>query len=418
VALIQSTPISCVRDKNCDLVYPWNFVRDNTIYGVIHAANCYTAWSDKHPSYSSVGGPTGTNFDTNVDDYYSPEINSDSANFAVAAPVQLVLPECLSGGKPHLPDQNAVSAGDDYTGSFQNIQCYDGLKVSAIINEIKGKTHDGTASAPVPQIFGMNFQAVSIGQKLIYADAKTVPPPYSLRGGYVDSIGTPSDSLLQEIKFVDSSIGDMVTAIDKQGLSNSTLIIITAKHGQSPIDSSRYVPNGPPNDPATILSTFLASSENSAIGPTEDDVALLWLANSDDTATAVAALESASPASPKSDNIAGIGQIFSGPTIGLYFNIGDSRTPDILVTPNIGVTYSNSSKKLAEHGGFAHDDVNVMLLVSNPSFQPATNTLPVETRQVAPTILEALGLNPNDLQAVQTEGTASPAGLSHLMREE
>lgn len=43
--------------KNCAPVYPWNFVRTNTIFGVIHAAGGYTAWSDKHPSYSSVSGP-------------------------------------------------------------------------------------------------------------------------------------------------------------------------------------------------------------------------------------------------------------------------------------------------------------------------------------------------------------------------
>ena len=29
-------PSRLVRDKNCNPVYPWNFVRDNTIYGVIH----------------------------------------------------------------------------------------------------------------------------------------------------------------------------------------------------------------------------------------------------------------------------------------------------------------------------------------------------------------------------------------------
>ena len=46
----------------------------------------------------------------------------------------------------------------------------------------------------------------------------------------------------------------------------------------------------------------------------------------------------------------------------------DPRTPDIIVTPNVGVTYSGSTSKLAEHGGFAHDDTNVMLLLSNPSF--------------------------------------------------
>ena len=43
--------------QNCAPVYPWNFVRTNTIFGVVHAAGGYTAWSDKHPSYSSVSGP-------------------------------------------------------------------------------------------------------------------------------------------------------------------------------------------------------------------------------------------------------------------------------------------------------------------------------------------------------------------------
>ena len=154
--------------------------------------------------------------------------------------------------------------------------------MNAILNEINGKNHDGTARAPVPAVFGMNFQAVSVGQKLIYKDGPSVPAPYTLKGGYTDSIGTPTGSLLQEIEFVDSSIGQMVAELKTQHLIDSTLIIITAKHGQSPIDSSRYIPDGAPNDPATILSSYLAPSENSALGPTEDDVALLWLENSSD----------------------------------------------------------------------------------------------------------------------------------------
>jgi len=144
------------------------------------------------------------------------------------------------------------------------------------------------------------------------------------------------------------------------------------------------------------------------IGPTEDDVSLIWLNSSCTTAKAVGLLESQSPATA---NIAGIGQIFSGPGIAQLFNppglppTGDPRTPDILVTPNVGVTYSGSTKKLAEHGGFSHDDTNVILLLSNPSFQATTVTAPVETAQIAPTILQALGLDPNALQAVQLEGT-------------
>jgi arylsulfatase A-like enzyme len=311
-----------------------------------------------------------------------------------------------------------VSAADDYTGSFQNIQCYDALKVQAILNEIDGKNHNGTSAAPVPEIFGMNFQAVSVGQKLIYQHG-AVASGYSEKGGYVDSYGTPSTSLLQEFEFIDNSIGMMVSALNKQHLLDSTLVIITAKHGQSPIDSSRYIPDGPPNDPATILASYLPFSEtnSSAIGPTEDDVALLWLKNSDDTAAAVADLEAASPALPMADNIAGIGEIFWGPNLSIAYNTpglppnGDPRTPDIIITPNIGVTYSDSKSKLAEHGGFSHDDTNVILLVSNPGLHSSTITAPVETAQVAPTILKALSLNPYSLQAVRAEGTPLLPGV-------
>ena len=116
-------------------------------------------------------------------------------------------------------------------------------------------------------------------------------------------------------------------------------------------------------------------------------------------------------ASPTTNNVAGIGEIFSGPNLETYFNApglppnGDPRTPDIIVTPDIGVTYSGSTKKLAEHGGFSRDDTNVILLVSNPSFRRETVTTAVQTAQIGPTILEALGLDPNQLQGVQLEHT-------------
>src|SRR5215510_10150235 len=57
--------------NSCLPVYPWNFVRTNTIYGVIHADGGYTAWADKHPVYAAVSGPSQDA--NNVDDYYSPE---------------------------------------------------------------------------------------------------------------------------------------------------------------------------------------------------------------------------------------------------------------------------------------------------------------------------------------------------------
>jgi arylsulfatase A-like enzyme len=213
-------------------------------------------------------------------------------------------------------------------------------------------------------------------------------------------------------------------ALKSNGLYNSTLIVISAKHGQSPVDSSRYVPITTSGlvttSPATILANAgcIPSSESSlnptGLGPTEDDVSLVWLNSSCSTADAVGMLEAQSPATA---DIAGIGQIFWGPEMTQLFNppgLGpglDPRTPDILVTPDIGVTYSGSTKKLAEHGGFAHDDINVMMLLSNPAFGATTVTTPVETMQIAPTILQALGLDPNALQSVQLEGTETLPGV-------
>jgi hypothetical protein len=409
VASIDSTKLPRDPAHNCNPVYPWNFIRSNTVYGVIHAAGGYTAWSDKHPAYSSVAGPGGVPFPHNLDDYYSPEINSQVAGLpGITTPLGQ---DCSNVVDP-------LQTGS-WTDSFQNIQCYDTLKVNAILNQIDGYNHNRTKKTTVPRIFGMNFQAVSVGQKLIeYNDATST---IVATGGYLDSTGTPGPSLLSEIQFVDASIGEWLQELTKQGLRDSTLIIITAKHGQSPIDSQRYVRMKAGSivttSPSNILDSCLPDSESNAggqIGPTEDDVSLLWLKSSCDTGTAVQTLETTSPAQ---NNIAGIGEIFSGRSLQQMFNKpglppnGDPRTPDIIVTPNIGVTYSGSKRKLAEHGGFSHDDTNVIMLISNPRFEHRTVTTPVQTAQVAPTILRALGLDPDKLDAVQKQGTQVLPGI-------
>jgi arylsulfatase A-like enzyme len=222
---------------------------------------------------------------------------------------------------------------------------------------------------------------------------------------------------LSEFQFVDASIAAFVNELNTQGLLSSTLIVITAKHGQSPIDPSRYVGQtilG--TSPVTLLSNagmipYSESTNNpTGIGPTEDDVSLVWLSSSFDTDAAVAILE----ANPSTTTGIGLGQIYYGPTLFLNFNdpTVDPRTPNIIVTPNVGVTYSGSHAKLAEHGGFSHDDTNVVMLLSNPNFKPNTVRAAVGTAQVAPTILKALGLNPTLLDAVKAEGTPVLPGVT------
>ncbi len=387
---IDSTRLVRDPSKGCNPVFPWEFVRANSIFSVIHQTGGYAAWSDKHPAYASVASGIGPSA---LDDFYAPEINSNVIGLpGVTTPTGI---SCATVRDPGAD----LSA---WTNSFQNIQCYDTLKVDAILNEIDGKNHLGTRKTEVPTIFGMNFQALSVGQKLIEASNSTT-------GGYLDAAGTPSPALLDEFKFVDASIGAFVSELKAKGLYDSTLIVITAKHGQSPIDPSRYVAqtrNG--TSPATLLSNagyipFSESTNNpTGIGPTEDDVSLLWLNSSSDTDASVAILE----ANASATGIA-LGQIYYGPSLALNFNdpTVDPRTPDIIVTPNVGVTYSGSHAKQAEHGGFAHDDTNVILLLSHPDFEAKTVSAAVGTAQVAPTILEALGLDPRKLDAVRAEGT-------------
>jgi arylsulfatase A-like enzyme len=262
----------------------------------------------------------------------------------------------------------------------------------------------------------MNFQAVSVGQKLIEASNSTT-------GGYLDAAGTPSAALLNEFQFVNDSIGAFVRELKKQGLYDKTLIIITAKHGQSPIDPSLYKRQHGANgtSPAELISnltSFMPPSENfngtgncpditpptpCGIGPTEDDVSLLWLTDPSHTDDAVTLLEA-----NLGPTVIGAGQFYYGPSLTLNYHDPnrDPRTPDIIVTPNVGVTYSGSHAKQAEHGGFAHDDTNVVLLLSNPHFKPSTVSAAVGTAQVAPTILKALRINPKELDAVRAEGTS------------
>jgi hypothetical protein len=396
VASLDPTKLSRDPQAGCAPVWPWNFIRVNTVFGVIHAAGGYTAWIDKHPSYSFVGGPGGTG----LNDYYSPEVNSTVVKLPGVSTLD---------GVPCDPIRDKASLGG-WNSSFENIQCYDAIKVYALLNQIAGKTHSG-APAVVPAVFGMNFQSVYVGESVNEAGVAV--------GGYKNAAAAPGEQLLKEIEYVDTAVGAIVGALKTAGIYDNTLLIITAKHGESPIDPTRYVADGA-NTPATLLGNMIPFSESplnsTGIGATEDDVSVLWLKKGVNVNTAVELLENnAGPI--------GLGQIYYGPSLALNYNLGglgaglDPRSPDIIVTPNVGVTYSGSTSMIGDHGGFAHDDTNVVMLVANPAFSARTVTSPVATRQVAPTILRVLGLDPGLLDAVQQEGTAVlPEVVSQLKK--
>jgi type I phosphodiesterase/nucleotide pyrophosphatase len=345
-------PAKLPRDPRagCTPVYPHSYLRVNTVFEVIKAAGLRTAWSDKSLGYEVVNGPSGHG----VDDLFNPEI---------AAP---------------LPN------GDAPNHNVTDIEMYDSIKVQAILNEIDGWDHAHARHVGVPAIFGMNFQAVSVGQKT---------------AGYVDAAGTPTADLQRALDFVDASLGRFVSELKRQELFETTLIIISAKHGQTPINpaerrivSNKLVPgivNG-------IESGLLAQG-------TLDDLAVLWLTDHAKTGAVVSALDA-------DRGPLGITSILSGDRLADAFNDPrtDPRAPDAIVVVREGVIYASpTASKLSEHGGFGRLDTNVPILVSGPGIHgdDEPNESPVTTAQIAPTILQELGLDPEALQAVRIEGT-------------
>ena len=183
----------------------------------------------------------------------------------------------------------------------------------------------------------------------------------------------------------------IVGELNKEGLIDSTLIIISAKHGQSPIDVTKRRGIGGGQPTATI-----GSADAFDIS---DDGSLIWLTDPSLAPGVVATLSM-----PSNQQALGIQEIFAGHSLQNKFNSpgSDPRTPDIILKVNTGVIFTGGSK-IAEHGGFNEDDVHTALLVSFAGMEPATVRSAVTNQQVAPTIIQALGFDPGELQAVQKE---------------
>jgi hypothetical protein len=375
------------QNGNCSPLYPHAALRTNTIFEVVKAAGGHTAWEDKHPAYDLVNGPSGTG----VDDLYTPEITNVN--------------------------------GLDNTHSVVCTVANDQLKVQGIINEIHGLTHDGKPGPGIPAVFGMNFQAVSVGQKLVTDnfDASCTSDNGSLNGqpgGYVDGAGTPSAVLQYGLDQTDAALGSIIQALKDEGIYNQTLIIVTSKHGQSPINPARVnkpghfadlvaaLPDGGTNPVAKAIVSAGACASGPCGFVNDDDIGLIWL--EDQTLDAQAQPYLNTNAIPLF-----IDEVMAGNELLLRFNdpLKDSRTPDVIIRPTYGTIYTTSSSKNEEHGGFGYSDTNVGLIVSNPALHSNVLKSPVATSQVAPTILRALGINPENLKAVRVEKTRALPGL-------
>jgi hypothetical protein len=332
----------------CQQVYPHQKLRVNTVFELVHGAGKQTAYTDKHPAYDLVRGPSGTGLSVG----YFPEIQSQ--------------------------DTNNVTA----------IIEYDKLHVAAFLDWIKGATpeHSEVAEAlkGTPVLWGGNFQAVSVGQKT---------------AGYLPKTLDFTPGLLKALDFVDAAFGQIIQGLKDAKLYQDTLIIIVSKHGQAPIDPTKYIKI----DPKLVTTAAGVKIAHQ----TSDDIALIFLDKSSDTDTAVANLN-------KQRQQLMIQDIIYGPrliSLGFGDPAKDPSVPDIIVRPVEGVIYTTSTAKIAEHGGINEDDRHVACFISAPNLKKTQFNCPASTSQVAPTILKALGMDWSKLQGAQAEGTQPLEGF-------
>ena len=412
-----------VDPKTCQPIQPWDYLRDNTIFQVIQNAGLRTAWSDKHEVYSSFNGP-GSNGQS-IDDLFSPEIDSQAVE----------------------PDGTPYPSDTDWAHDDAATKQYDTYKVNAVINEINGFDHSGTSQVGTPAIMGMNFQTVSVAEKVDSAStlvknpdgtytespsdcfsAKQPPDPLCL-AGYYPGTTTPRPLLSSALDYVNDQLQRMADTIQADGLASSTAIIITAKHGQSPQDplQLKRIKDGPIISAINTAWTAQTGDKNNLIvAGTDDDLWQSYLSVKTQAAAdfvknylwshpATAVLynnDGNNTRGPNGDGTeqvphSGLAQIYAGREAARFFGVRYSEPdyPDVFGRVQVGVVYTGGTK-IAEHGGNNPGDRDVLMVVYAPgTVRSGSSGRWVETTQVAPTILQLLGLNPRALDAVRLEGT-------------
>lgn len=370
-----------VDPETCKPVYPHSYLNVNTIFEVAKAHGLRTAWADEHPAYEILNGPSGRG----IDDLFTPEISS-------TAP---------------------APATGDWTQDNAATRQYDGYKAQAIINEIDGYDHSGTQKVGVPAVFGLNFESVASAQRLASTDGQP--------GGYVTANGqtTPGPVLADSLTYVDSWVGKFVAEIQAQGLAGSTAIIVSARNGGSPTEPAALTRV----DDRSIVSGLNAawaalhpyahtplvafSSDGDSLSFWLNDrswpavqFARLWLLAHPVTGTTLTGGQRTLAAS-------GTQAIYAGDQVAGLFGVrpGDPRHPDIYAEVQHGVVYTSDANKIADSGGADEQDRHVALLELLPGLQGTVVDTPVETTQIAPTVLTLLGLDPNELSAVRAEHT-------------
>jgi len=230
--------------------------------------------------------------------------------------------------------------------------------------------------------------------------------------------------LSRALGYIDAQLAQIVNELRSRQLASSTAIIISAKHGQSPIDPNLFTRISDAPIIAAVNAAWTALHPGGAplvAGDTDDDAIMWWLSDRSRAATRFVARYLMSH--PATGNTAtggtrtlehsGLQRVFAGRSAARYFGVpvGDPRHPDVWGVVQHGVVYTGGKGKIAEHGGANADDRDVLLTVYAPrAVAPQVVGRRVETTQIAPTIISLLGFSPKLLDAVRIEGTRTLPG--------
>jgi hypothetical protein len=374
-----------VSAATCKPIYPNQYLKVNTIFNVARQAGLRTAWSDKHPSYLMLSGPSGNG----VEDFFTPEISSQATGY---------------------PAGTAWS--DDGAATIQ----YDRYKVQAILNEIDGYNHSRTKHVGVPGIFGMNFQSVTTAEQLPKSDGLT--------GGYLPGGKVPGPLLTRAFNFVNHEIGVIVAQVKAQHLASSTAIIVTAKQGQSPTNPNDFKRVNDAAIMAAVDKAWSAAHPHAAplvVATSDDDVLMWWLSNRSQAAANFVKHYLLTHKAVGYNihgkrvilSASGLSKVYAGAGSAAYFGVpvSEPRHPVIFGIVQHGVIYSDAPD-IAQHGGADFQDRSIPIVVVLPGLRHrASVRAGVQITQIAPTILDLLGLNPRALQAVRIEHTQVLPGL-------
>jgi Type I phosphodiesterase / nucleotide pyrophosphatase len=335
----------------CTPIPPHSQVRVNTMFEVVHTKIGPTAWiGESATATDMLRGPSGLGIDD-------------------------------SCGVNRIPPMG---------GELKTAQDADDARVAAMLHWIDAKDCTGKLDFQVPALFGMSFVSVAVAQ---------AAPGM----GYTDAAGTPSAGLAKSLAFVDEAIGKMVKELKAKELYDSTWIFVTSPYGQSPMDprSVRHIPLEEVRLAAESVRPGLVAHISGG------DVAMIWLSDPAKTDAVVKAYGDRAAA-------LGIREIYSGARLALTLNAPakDSRMPDIILQPELGVLWGLSNdKNLAGYGGTLDEDTHVALLVSGDQLTGRFDPTWVPTTQLAPLLLRALGMEKFDLDALHLEHSPALPGI-------